>query len=481
MRLNLDTLRGARVTVMGLGLHGGGIASARFLASAGAQVTVTDLRGPEVLAPSLQALENLPIRFVLGKHEMDDFVHADFVVKNPAVKRDSPYLQAARHIETDISLFLKFTDAPLIAVTGSKGKSTTSSAIYHCLRKAGLPAFLGGNITVSPLEFLHDTAPETPVVLELSSWQLGDLRGTGLLKPKVAVLTTIVPDHLNYYGSMESYVYDKREIYRGQDQDDWTVCNADQDWGRSFASETRARVLWYASRPFEGLLPDGAHGGWLESDSSSHSASVLGFGNFDTERELLVPAQVRTPGMHQKKNLLAAAVALRAFGIEASVIADAMADFPGVPHRLEHIATIDDVQWYNDSAATVPDATIAALESFSQPVVLIAGGSDKNSDFEDLARHMIKAKRIILLKGSGTDRLRPLLDQLGIHTEDPCGSMHEAVRQAAETATAGDVVVLSPGCASFGLFLHEFDRGDQFRKEVMLLARKRGSCIKGDA
>ncbi|MCA1949357.1 MAG: UDP-N-acetylmuramoyl-L-alanine--D-glutamate ligase, partial [Treponema sp.] len=262
---------GSRVVVMGLGLNGGGLEAARYLASHGAQVTVTDLRDETVLRPSIEALGDLPIRFVLGKHEMSDFKTADVVVKNPAVKPDSPFLAAAKRIETDISIFLQENPARLCAVTGSKGKSSTASALHWALSslrnttdsqgKPLLPgrAYLGGNITVSPLTFLDQLRPEDDVVLELSSWQLGDLRGRklmsagtnntqaaerALLKPRVAILTTILPDHLDRYGTMEAYVADKRVLYQGQDSSDVTVTGSD-NWGRSFAAETKGRPRMY--------------------------------------------------------------------------------------------------------------------------------------------------------------------------------------------------------------------------------------------
>ena len=226
-RLKLD---GARVTVMGLGLHGGGAAAARFCAERGAKVTVTDLQREEKLAGSIETLSDLPIRFVLGRHEPEDFTGADIVVKNPAVPRNARYLAMAERVETDISLFLRECAVPIIAVTGTKGKSTTVSAIHYGLTRAGYRSHLGGNITISPLTFLDEVNGESDaapgpadaggrrvVVLEVSSFQLGDLLLTphpDLFKPRVSVITNIFEDHQDYYGSMEAYVAAKRIIYR---------------------------------------------------------------------------------------------------------------------------------------------------------------------------------------------------------------------------------------------------------------------------
>ena len=219
----IEDIAGKHVVVMGLGLNGGGEASVRFLLKHGAYVLVTDMKTAEQLAPTIKSisedreLDKSRLTYRLGEHKIEDFENADCVIKNPGVKYDgNKFLAAARAIETDISLFLHFTKAPIIAVTGSKGKSSTVSAIYYGLREAGFEAFLGGNITVSPLTFLEKTSGTTPVVLELSSWQLADLHGRKALKPHIAIITKIIPDHQNFYHSMLAYVADKKLIYADQ-------------------------------------------------------------------------------------------------------------------------------------------------------------------------------------------------------------------------------------------------------------------------
>ncbi len=448
---------------MGLGLNGGGLASARFLAESGASVTVTDMKERASLTESIAALSDLPIRYVLGRHELSDFTEADLVVKNPAVRPDSSYILAAHSVETDISLFLRFVASPIIAVTGSKGKSSVSSAIHHVLSTSGLTAFLGGNITVSPLSFIRRCGHDTPVVLELSSWQLADMRGLGVLKPRIALLTSIMPDHMNRYGTMEEYVADKRLIYADQDRNCFTICNADDDWGGSFASETRGQVLWYSEKP----LPFGKPGAWLESD---HPRRGLYSQNGDpaTAEAILAPT-LKVPGEHQRKNLLSAALACRAFGVDAENIAKALSSFSGVEHRLERFVEKNGIQWYNDSAATIPQAVEAALNSFESPVILITGGTDKNIDFEPVRTIYAKAKMTILLSGTGTDKLKPLLERENVAFQGPYSDLKLAIMRALAFASPGDVVLLSPGCSSFGMFLHEFDRGRKFKETVLSL------------
>jgi UDP-N-acetylmuramoylalanine--D-glutamate ligase len=468
---------------MGLGLHGGGLESARYLASHGAELTITDLRDEKTLSPAIEQLEaaGVKARYVLGRHEMEDFKNADMVIKNPGVRPDSPYLQGAAHIETDISLFLAASPARLVAVTGSKGKSSTASALHWALNQARsrglLPgrAFLGGNIAVSPLSFLDGLVAEDDVTLELSSWQLGDL-GVGskglrdrarsknggpvksrLLKPRVAVITAIMPDHLDRYETMEAYVADKRVIYQGQDEGDLTVA-ADDSWGQSFLAETPGRGLPYGETP----LPEGVAGGWAERSGGPGLARTA-----SGETVELVPAKPLVPGYHQKKNLLAAALSLLDLGLPAEFIRESLGSFPGIEHRLEFFHEAQGIRFYNDSAATIPEAAAAALEAFDRPVALVTGGTDKNLDFSCLAAAAPRAKAIILLAGTGSDKLRVLLDKAGIPYRGPWDSVEGALRSALSTAAPGDVVVLSPGCASFGMFLNEFDRGRKWKAAVL--------------
>jgi UDP-N-acetylmuramoylalanine--D-glutamate ligase len=463
------------VLIMGLGLNGGGLESARYLARRGAALTITDLRDEATLAPSLEKLRDIAgIRFVLGRHEMRDFENADLVIKNPGVRRDSSFLRAARRVETDISLFLAASPARLIAVTGSKGKSSAASAMHWGLaeaRKRGLMrgnAWLGGNITVSPLSFLDELGPEDDVVLELSSWQLDDLRSKPF-KPRIALLTTILPDHLNYYDSMESYVADKRIIYQGQDSADLTIAT-DDVWGQSFLRETHARTLVYT----ENVLPAGIVGAWLSSEKcaatqgGADTSGGAGFARLATDAGALevLPAELRVPGRHQKKNLLAVALALLDLGLPAPFIRETLGAFPGIEHRLEFFHEAAGIRFYNDTTATIPEAVVAALAAFDAPLVLVCGGADKNLDYSPLAQVASKAKTLILLAGSGADKLRVLLDKAGLPYQGPFDSLDAAARASFAAAKAGDVVVLSPGSASFGMFKNEFDRGNQWKETV---------------
>ena len=476
---------------MGLGLNGGGLEAARYLATHGAQVTVTDLRDEKVLRPSIEALSDLPIRFVLGKHEISDFKSADVVVKNPAVRPDSPYLAVAKRIETDISIFLQENPARLSAVTGSKGKSSTSSALYWALASirnkatsAGAPilngkAYLGGNITVSPLTFLDQLTKDDDVVLELSSWQLGDLRGRtipvqdapgrgtslqALLKPRLAIITTILPDHLDRYGTMEAYVADKKVLYQGQDSQDVTIVGSDQ-WGKIFVMESRGRPRRYQTWGADQTCSTQELDGWLSGPRGPGMARLS-----DGTIVEIVPENPLVPGIHQKQNLLACALGLLDLGLPPDLIRETLGAFPGIEHRLEFFFENRGIRFYNDTAATIPEAAAAAIEAFETGPILVTGGTDKNLDFRPLAEACKKAKQVILLEGTGTNKLLQLLQAAGIPYRGPYNNLDQAVLAALESAQQGDPVVLSPGCASFGMFLNEFDRGKKWKEAVQRLA-----------
>lgn len=444
---------------MGLGLNGGGLASARYLAERGAAVTVTDLKTAAELEPSIRSLDGLGVRFVLGRHDEADFSGADLVVKNPAVRPDNAFLRLARRVETDLSLFLRGCPAPVAAVTGSKGKSTTASALAWMIARGGATAHLGGNITVSPLSFAASVKPGDVVVLELSSWQLGDLKGMGVLKPKVAVITRIVPDHLDRYGTMDAYVADKRLIYADQGASDWLVYDLDDGYGPSFASEARSRPLGYGT-----ALPEGLSGAAVPGPKSASIARLPGTGSVE-----LVPERLLVPGGHARRNLAAAALGAWALGIAPDAIREASGSFAGIEHRLEAVRTRRGVRWYNDSAATVPEAVAAAVAAFDEPVTLISGGTDKKLDYRSALGAYKACSALVLLSGSGTEILRPMLDAEGVGYSGPFGSMREAVDAAASMAKPGGVAVLSPGCTSFGMFKNEFDRGRSFKAAVAAL------------
>jgi len=425
---------------MGLGAHGGGLATARFCHAHGARVTVTDLRSERDLGGSVDALP-AAVDVILGKHRAEDFKRADIVFKNPAVPRTSSYLRHARRVETDISWFLASHPGRVHAVTGTKGKSTTASALHHLLSAEDGRARLGGNITVSPLSFLDDLLGDEPVVLELSSFQLGDLlltqRASDPDFPAFAtsIVTNILPDHQDYYDSMEAYEADKTVIFRAQHGESWVVLCADDPRSARLIPPHRNHVVRATAQMMAGL----------------------------------VPASVRVVGEHQRMNLLLAAIAAQCAGMKADTIRRLLAGFKGVPHRLEYVRGCGGVEFFNDSAATIAEAALLAVRSFDRPVHLIAGGSDKGLPMDDLIRAASEAASLHLLSGTGTQRILSAPHADGLAFTGPHDSLEAAVKAAQAAAAPGGVILLSPGCASFGMFRNEFDRGDQFRNLVQSL------------
>ncbi len=438
MPLNIK-YAGQSVLVMGLGLHGGGVGVARFLASRGAIVTVTDLRSEEELRPSIESLDRLPIEFVLGEHRESDFQRVDLVVKNPAVPDDSPYLATARKagipIEMEMGLFFsEWPENKTIGVTGTRGKTTTASFIHHLLKVHGVDAVLAGNMRVSAVSMLDDLRDDQTVVLELSSWQLEGL-DQHAISPAVAVVTNVLPDHLDRYGDMSEYAAAKRIIVKYQTAADLAILNREAVHSRSFAAATAAEVRWFsASDPVPG---------WEDAQIS---------------------------GEHNRANLAAGILAASRFQISDETVADAVRSFAGVPYRQELVREAGGIRYVNDSTATTPDATQAALATIQGPIVLIAGGSDKGLSYLELATRIDRLgdriRRVVLLPGDGTDALASLLPmESRLHVKH----MQDAVREARRVARPGDTVLLSPACASFGQFANEFDRGDQFNQAVTKL------------
>lgn len=481
----MSKLSGTRITVMGLGLHGGGVASAQYLVKQGAEVTITDLRNESALSESIESLRDLPVRFVLGRHESSDFEKADFVVKNPAVPRDSPYLSAARRVETDISLFLASTGAPLICVTGSKGKSSTATAIHAVLKHDYPEARLGGNITTSPLQFVDSITRDTPVVLELSSFQLGDLAlagdppGSALarLRPRVAVLTNIYRDHQDYYPDMASYVADKINLVRHVPPEGYLVLPADSEYCFSFLAQSSGNRCFLVPDTTTTLNVEFGSAAYLAIAEADGRWMLRAGGIVEPDRDVcLVDTGAVLPGRHMRRNLAAAGLALYAWGVPISTIREELHRFPGIEHRLEHVRTVDGVYFYNDSAATIPEAALEAVTSFGGSVRLIAGGSDKNLDLTLFDRISEQVAELSLLAGTASDRIAERLGETRRSWYGPYNDIDRCVRETAARSKPGDVVLLSPGCASFGMFRNEFDRGRRFKAAVNQLA---GAAIGG--
>lgn len=474
-----EDLQDKKITVMGLGLNGGGLASCQFLAEAGAKVTATDLRSRQELEPTLKKLKKVkgkyPIQYVLGEHRTIDFSEADIVIKNPAIRKENPFLNLAKQIETDITLFLRFCKNPIIAVTGSKGKSTTVSILDFILKKTLSHSFLGGNITRSPLTFLKSAQkhPQAPVVLELSSWQLADIKkveaqyNEKIFHPQITLITNIMNDHQNAYNQFSDYVADKEIIFENQTANDIFIAQRDC-WGKSFSQKTKAHSFLVEENPISftpALKPNTL---FLEED-------LTGWIYNGKYALCLVPSQLAVAGIHSRYNCLKAAAIAWLFGIEAKKILKILPKFKGLAYRMELVCTrkIQSQQgttrlfWVNDSAATMPDAMLASCNSFQKPIYLITGGTDKALEFSPYQALPSNIKQIFFLEGTATEKMMQYIPARWREKSPPPFSSMEAIIDATLQAIKKEspkeaVILLSPGAASFGLFKNEFDRGDQF-------------------
>lgn len=467
--MELQSLKDKKITVLGLGLHGGGVGVVKFLAKYGAKVIVTDIKTKEQLKASLDKLVGIKnVEYVLGQHRTEDFTKVDLVVKNPGAPWTNKHIKLAleHHIpvEIDSSLFFKLCKNPIIGVTGTKGKTTTASLIYDILRLAGRPVVKVGIGQISVLDKLESLRKDSVVVFELSSWRLSAL-GRAKLSPKVAVMTNVFPDHLNYYPSMDEYFTDKKFIFQNQKPKDWLVINGDQELLAGVADEAPSQVIRFSSKP-----PLKKQGVSVFLDNGD-----IYLNNGIDEKRVVSVANLNVKGEHNLPNVMAAIGAAYASGIELPIIRKAIMAFTCIPHRLEFVREHKGINYFNDTAATIPDAAVAALQAFTEPVILIAGGSDKKLDLSQFAKEIFeRAKGIVFLKGDATDRL---LDEIRKQfPEDDrkrsfevVNSMKKAVEFASQIAEKGDVVLLSPGAASFGMFDNEFDRGDKFREAVSQL------------
>ena len=428
--------KGKRVTVMGLGLLGRGVGDVRYLAGCGAELIVTDLKTREELAESLAQLKEFPnILFVLGEHRLADFSDRDLILKTAGVPLDSLYIAQAKKnnipVRMSADLFAEISNIPIIGVTGTRGKSTVTHMLYAILKKAGEKVLLGGNVVgVSTLSLLSEVTPESSAVLELDSWQLQGW-GEKSMSPHLAVFTTLYRDHMNYYhDDMNAYLADKAYIFLHQTSADTLVLGA----------QCAATVI--------------------DTYGDKIKSNIL-----VVDEHTLPPTwTLRIPGIHNRYDAALSLAAARAHGIPDDVSREALESFPGVPGRLELILEKNGIKVYNDTTSTTSEATLAALNALhtgAKNIVLIMGGADKGLAMDALVAKLSEVKKVILLAGSGTERIRTSLPDAPVFTD-----FKAAVAAACASVGAGDLILFSPAFASFGMFKNEYDRGDQFVKLI---------------
>jgi UDP-N-acetylmuramoylalanine--D-glutamate ligase len=431
-------LEGKKVTVMRIGLLGRGVGDAAFLARNGAKVLVVDDAPQKEMQASVDALrqyENISFKF--GPYDLEDFRHADFILKGAGTPLDAPEIVEAEAygvpVKMSASWFMGLSGLPVVGVTGTRGKSTVTHMLHEILGEAKVPVLLGGNVRgVSTLALLDEATPDHLALFELDSWQCQGF-GDEKKSPHLAVFTTFMPDHMNYYkDDMELYLRDKANIFLYQNERDTLVLG-----------QQCAQLV-----------------------EESFSNRMLGTRIVADEHSLPEAWKLSIPGVHNRYNAALALVAARTLSIPDDVSRKALESFKGVPGRMELVRTVGGVSYYNDTTATTPDATVAALHALPKgKTILIAGGSDKGLVMDEVVAELpLYAKQVLLLAGTGTDTIKEQVEHAGVYT-----SMDEAVRAASASAQEGDSVVLSPAFASFGMFKNEYDRGDQFTAIVQTL------------
>lgn len=444
-----------KVLILGLGQYpqGSGIAAALFFAKQGHEVCVTDMKTAAELKDNVKTLKKFKnVRFTLGKHDVKDVRWADLIVRNPRVRKDLREMKEAaklgKPMESDLSLFFKACPCPIVGITGTRGKSTTTTLLHEMLSasKKWRKVWLGGNILVSPLMFLHDVTVKDIVVLEMSSFQL-EATGEVGVSPNVAVWTNLMRDHLNAYPGMEEYAEAKAQIFRHQKPEDLAMLPADSAFSH-YASEAVAKVYRWGKKGSQ-------------------------------EAKLVAGTKLKIRGEHNLQNAMAASATALELGVKVAVIKKVLSEFKGLADRQEVLPSKSGVVFVNDTTATTPDGTMAALSVYGFPktkgyedpkanfVQLIFGGADKELEFGEVAKHLGKRKdvAVYLLPGTAHAKIKKAFDKEKVCYMD-VKDLKDAFKQMKPYLHRGDVVLLSPGAASFGLFKNEFDRGEQFKKLV---------------
>ncbi len=440
--------------ILVVGLARSGAAAAEFLLSRGARVTVNDSK-PESELKEASALRAKGIEVIGGSHPPELFENADLIVVSPGVPLAlEPFRLASAagvQIVGEIELASRFLRGKLVGITGSNGKTTTTTLVGELLKEAGLPTQVGGNIGTPLISLVEASRDDGFTVVELSSFQL---EAVEQLHVNVALLLNITPDHLDRYDSMADYAAAKANIFRNQTADDVAVLNADNDWSARMSAKTEARVVYFSR------LRELGEGIFLRGDDIIERKA-------SGERVLLNRADIQLPGDHNVENVMAALAAGIACGASVDSMREAVRNFKGVEHRLEFVAEINGVKFYNDSKATNVDAAIKCLEAFPSGVIVILGGKDKGSDYSPLAPLVRERCEHVILIGAAADKIAAALENTKpLHR---AATMQEAVESGLKLGRAGDTVLLAPACASFDMFDNYEHRGRVFKEAVRSL------------
>jgi UDP-N-acetylmuramoylalanine--D-glutamate ligase len=441
-------LNGKRILVVGLGKTG--VATVRFLTEKGAVVSASDEKPASELVDAMSALGDLNVNMQVGEHRLDIMSQTDMVVPSPGVPPfNVMLLEAAKRgipILSEIELAWRFLKRPMIAITGTNGKTTTTALLGEMLKKAGKEVFVGGNIGNPLIGYVNGKQEGDYVVVEVSSFQL---QWVELFKPLISILLNTTHDHLDYHGTFKEYYSIKERIFKNQNGDDLAILNADDPLSPSLSKKIRAEITCFSSSKK-------LTGGIFLNDE------VLRFGDEIYPREM-----IKLPGVHNIENIMAALVAARRCGCHPSTIISAVDEFKGIPHRIEYVGQKNETEFYDDSKATNVGAVVRALETFTGPVILLLGGRNKGGDFSVLSGPITEKVKQLVLFGEAGEEINSIIG--GTVPTKRVLTLADAVRFACDCSFFGDVVLLSPGCASFDEFANYKERGRYFKKLIRAL------------
>jgi UDP-N-acetylmuramoylalanine--D-glutamate ligase len=448
-------LSGKKILVVGLGITG--VAVARFLKNSGAVVTITDQASEEALTSYLPSIRNLEIRTEFGHHQIATFKNADLIVLSPGVPHLIPPIKKANKngvpVWSEIELASRFIPEPIVAITGTNGKTTTTALLGEMLEHSGLKVFVGGNIGNPLIDYVHKKQKADIVVVEVSSFQLDTI---DTFRPKVGVLLNISEDHLDRYPDLSAYAEAKGRIFVNQQKEDIAVLNGADRLIRELSKKILSKKLFFNASS------DKEEGATLTSQKIVFNLSV----SFPM-LEAVDLSSVKIWGKHNMENASAACLAALACGATLEGIQTALNQFNGFAHRLEYVATINGVKYYNDSKATNVDAVTRALEAFTNPIILIMGGRDKGGSFQKLRGRIGRNTKKLIVLGEAKGIIQAALG--GITSTSAASTMEDAVLQAYQIAVPGDVVLLSPACSSFDMYSNYQRRGESFYQAVAKL------------
>ncbi|WFD09153.1 UDP-N-acetylmuramoyl-L-alanine--D-glutamate ligase [Tepidibacter hydrothermalis] len=442
--------------VLLVGLARTGISTIKKLYEKGAKVTVNDIKNEEKLKDILDDLKEYDIKYVLGKH-IEDINNIDLTIVSPGVPLDLDFIKKIKsaNIEVigEVELSYRLSKSFFIGITGTNGKTTTTTLVGEIFKSANKDTYIVGNIGNPVIDTVDNTDEDSVLVTELSSFQLESIKE---FRPRISAILNITPDHLNRHKTMQNYIDAKCRIFENQNENDFTVLNYDCETTRDLAKKCKSKIVYFSRKE---ILNEGVY---VKDD-------IITINLNDKEIKLMSINEISIPGSHNLENALAAVSIAAVYGLDMDVVKQVLKTFGGVEHRLEFVRQINDVKFVNDSKGTNPDASIKALSSYENPIVLIAGGLDKKSDFTEFTKLFNEKVKHVILLGETSDIIKESAIKQGFNNCHKVENMEEAVQKAYKLASPNDVVLLSPACASWDMYESYEVRGNHFKNEVFNL------------